>query len=172
MPWLSKDNPAGSAAAASGCIRNPAPERRQSLSTVAAGSVPIVELKSAAANHTDGTATILLIEDDLSVAKVMREALELRGYRVLTASEPKQALEIASNLKESIQLPLSGMVLHTVHGVDLARQIQAIRKGIRVLFVSGYTGLAASGQPFLHPGVAFLQKPFARRYWRQRSLKC
>ena len=128
---------------------------------VAAASAPVAELKPLTAIQTRGTETILLVEDDLSVAKVMREALELHGYRVLTASEPKQALDIASNLAESIQLLVSDIVLHAGHGVDLARQIEQIRKGIRVLFVSGYTGLAMSGQTFLDTGVAFLQKPFA-----------
>ncbi len=115
-----------------------------------------------------GTESILIIEDEPSVAGVMRETLELQGYRVLLATEPGQALQIAADPSLNIDLLLSDMVLQSVHGVDLARQIGMLRPGIKVLFVSGYTGAAPAGQPFMEPGVAFLQKPFAPEVLAQK----
>jgi two-component system, cell cycle sensor histidine kinase and response regulator CckA len=108
-----------------------------------------------------GTETILVVEDDPTVADGMREALEMHGYRILLATEPALALEIATGHAHPIHLLLSDMVLQTAHGVDLARQISRLRPGIKMLFVSGYTDAPAPGQPFLEPGVAFLEKPFA-----------
>jgi two-component system, cell cycle sensor histidine kinase and response regulator CckA len=85
----------------------------------------------------------------------------MHGYRILLATEPALALEIATGYAHPIHLLLSDMVLQTAHGVDLARQISRLRPGIKMLFVSGYTGAPTPGQPFLEPGVAFLEKPFA-----------
>ncbi len=107
-----------------------------------------------------GTETILLVEDDPSVAGVIRQALGSHGYQVLMASEADEALDIVSNYREPIHLLLSDMVLRKGHGVDLARQIRKLRSEIRVLFVSGYTGPAMPGNLFRDPGSAFLQKPF------------
>ncbi len=108
-----------------------------------------------------GSETILIVEDDPGVANVMRDALEMNGYRILLTSSPRQAMEVAEAYDAPIHLVLADMVLHTTHGVDLTRQIRTIRSGVRVLYVSGYTGAAAPGHPFLEPGSAYLQKPFA-----------
>jgi two-component system cell cycle sensor histidine kinase/response regulator CckA len=107
------------------------------------------------------SATILLVEDDLSVANVMRDTLEMQGFKVLAANNPEQALDLAAGYPETIHLLLSDIVLQSQHGVELARQIRKSRPEIRVLFVSGYTGAAIGNQPVPEPGSAFLQKPFA-----------
>jgi PAS domain S-box-containing protein len=108
-----------------------------------------------------GTETILLVEDDTGVAGVMRDGLTLHGYQVLMANDPREALQIARGFTGEIHLLVSDMVLQSIHGVDLARQIRAVRPDIRVLYVSGYTGTAAPSQIFVEAGVPFLQKPFA-----------
>ncbi len=115
----------------------------------------------AAVSQVDGTETILVVEDEAGVASVMRESLRLHGYHVLEANDPARALAIASEYPRPIHLLVSDMVLHSGYGVDLATQIRRIRPGIRVLFVSGYTGTAQPGQSFLDTGDPFLQKPFS-----------
>jgi FixJ family two-component response regulator len=45
-------------------------------------------------------------------------------------------------------------------GPELARRVHAVRPGLKVLFVSGYTNSAIEDHGVLEPGVAFLQKPF------------
>ncbi len=107
-----------------------------------------------------GTETILIIEDDPSVASVMRDALQMRGYRVLLTGSPKQALDVVREDNSPIHLVLSHMVLRTMHGVDLMRQIRTVRSGVRVLYISGYTAASMPGRHCLEPGSAFLQKPF------------
>jgi CheY-like chemotaxis protein len=121
------------------------------------------ETKQAAAfpSAAHGTETILLVEDDLNVARVMTDTLTLHGYRVLAANQPGQALEFARRESEMIHLLLSDMVLQSVHGVDLARQIRALRPELPVLFVSGYAGPARPGHAFLESGARFLEKPFS-----------
>ncbi len=117
--------------------------------------------QTTAPTQSRGHETILVVEDDPTVAAVIRDTLTLKGYDVLLTTEPAQALEIVRTGNKTIHLLLSDMVLHGMHGVDLARQVRTLRPGLPVLFVSGYTGTAAPGQPFLETGFAFLQKPFS-----------
>ncbi len=107
------------------------------------------------------SATILLVEDDPSVANVMRDTLELHGFKVLASNEAQDALEMARAYPDQIHLLLSDLVLHSKHGVELARQIRQTRPDIRVLFVSGYTSSALTDRSVLDGSVAFLEKPFA-----------
>ena len=104
---------------------------------------------------------VLVVEDEPAVASMMRESLRLHGYQVLEAEGPERALEIVSCYPQPIHLLISDMVLHSGHGVDLARQIRRLRPGIPVLFVSGYTGAGQPGQSFIETGEAFLPKPFS-----------
>lgn len=122
---------------------------------------PVTPAQPVLRAHSPGVETILLVEDDTSVGGIMRKALEAEGYQVLFASEAETALSIASKFPAQIHLLISDMVLQSSHGVDLARQVKQLRPGTCVLFVSGYTGTALPGHPFLEKGVAFLEKPFS-----------
>lgn len=107
-----------------------------------------------------GTETILLVEDEVSVANVMREVLEMHGYRVLVANRAEEALFIIGQTGRKVDLMISDLVLQSEHGVDLARQIRSALPDLRMLFVSGYTGTGASARSFMESSMRFLQKPF------------
>lgn len=108
-----------------------------------------------------GTETILIVEDEVGVANVMRETLQAKGYQVIVTHDPDEAMKIAREYRDNIDLLLSDMVLqHTMRGSDLARRIRLLRPDIRILFVSGYMDPGNSGGRFLELGSAFLQKPF------------
>jgi CheY-like chemotaxis protein len=108
-----------------------------------------------------GTETILLVEDDNAVARIMRETLEQRGYHVLAANGAEEAMALVAGHVEEIHLLVTDLVLQSAHGVEVARQIRHLRPGIRVLCVSGYTSPSTTGKPFLEKETRFLQKPFA-----------
>ena len=108
-----------------------------------------------------GAETILVVEDDAGVAAVMRETLSAKGYEVISACDPSEALAIVREHLAPIHLLLSDLVLNTMHGTELSRRVRALRPEIKVLYVSGYTDAAAAGQKFFEAGAAFLEKPFA-----------
>jgi PAS domain S-box-containing protein len=108
-----------------------------------------------------GPETILVVEDEPGVAAIMRESLSEKGYHVLMASAPGDALAVAQEHKGPIHLLLSDMILNSMHASELSRQIRELRPGIKVLYVSGYSYGGEAGQRFIEPGVAFLEKPFA-----------
>ncbi len=108
-----------------------------------------------------GTETILLVEDEPTILKMTRMMLERKGYSVLSAATPVEAIEKATNHSGSIDLLMTDVVMPEMNGRDLAGKITAIYPDIRLLFMSGYTANVIAHQGVLDDGVAFIQKPFS-----------
>jgi len=107
-----------------------------------------------------GQETVLLTEDEDSVRVVATTALERRGYRVLAAADGESAIAISRAFPGRIDLLISDVVMPGMNGRQLAEQLEMIRPGMRVLFVSGYTDDAVllNGESLVER--TFLQKPF------------
>lgn len=116
--------------------------------------------------HADET--ILLVEDEISLRKLTRKLLELCGYTVLEAGSVHDAVEIGQHHSGPIHLLLTDVVMPGMHGPQLARQLNAIRPEVKVLYMSGYTGQSFSGTGALKSGSRFLQKPFTREGLAQK----
>ena len=124
-------------------------------------AVPTAPPRSSGFLPTLGTETILLVEDEEAVRRLVRMVLEGKGYgyTVLEASGWREALEIAGQQKP-IQLVITDVVMPGVGGPELISRLEAVRPGIRVLFMSGYTDGAIVNNGLLSSTTAFLQKPF------------
>ena len=104
--------------------------------------------------------TILLVEDDPHVQRIVRNILHRSRYRVLPASGAEEALELAKVENGTIDLLLSDLVMPGTSGRELAEQIQVLRPDIAILYMSGYTDDAVIRRGVLEAGMAFIQKPF------------
>ena len=105
--------------------------------------------------------TILVVEDDPAVRRLVTETLEGLGYRTIGAGDAAAALAVLGR-SQDVDLLLSDVVLAGGrHGPELAREITAARPELPVLFMSGYSEEAASGQGGLEAGM-MLEKPFTR----------
>jgi CheY-like chemotaxis protein len=107
-----------------------------------------------------GTETVLLLEDEAEVRATVRAMLVGQGYRVLEAENGVEALEIAGREDGPIDLLVTDVVMPHQSGPELARRLVALRPQTRVLYISGYPDDALGEHGVLHPGVAFLAKPF------------
>jgi two-component system, cell cycle sensor histidine kinase and response regulator CckA len=107
-----------------------------------------------------GQETVLLVEDEEIVNRLVSEALEMYGYRVLSACEPAQALHLSGATDEPIDLLLTDVVLPGMDGARLYRHLAEQRPSLKVLYISGYTEDAIVHRGVLDPGVNFLHKPF------------
>jgi two-component system cell cycle sensor histidine kinase/response regulator CckA len=107
-----------------------------------------------------GHETILLVEDDERVRKLVHEMLMRSGYTVILASSPEEALNLAVSVTDRVDLLLTDVVMPGMSGRLLAERIADRHPEIRVLYMSGYTDDAIVHHGVLDPGVAFLQKPF------------
>ncbi|MDO8835510.1 MAG: PAS domain S-box protein, partial [Vicinamibacterales bacterium] len=108
-----------------------------------------------------GSETILLAEDEAQVLALVRSVLVRHGYTVLTAALPAEALAIANEHSGPIHLLVTDVVMPGMNGRELRARIQAIKPGVRCLYVSGYTADVIAHQGVLDEGVQFLQKPFS-----------
>jgi len=108
-----------------------------------------------------GTETILIVEDEEAVRELIQTVLAEKGYDVIASRDPQHAEEIAARFAGEIHLLLTDMVMPGTSGRELAERISAKRRGIRVLFMSGYTDNVITSGGMLEEGLAFLQKPFS-----------
>jgi two-component system, cell cycle sensor histidine kinase and response regulator CckA len=114
-------------------------------------------------NTRRGSETVLLVEDDEDVRTTARRTLAREGYRVLTARDGTAALRLFAHCSTPVDLVVTDMVMPGMSGQELARRIRERQPGIRLLFMSGYTEVAALRQSFISADTAFLEKPFAPR---------
>ncbi|MGM0453733.1 MAG: PAS domain S-box protein [Thermodesulfobacteriota bacterium] len=110
---------------------------------------------------SSGTETILVVEDQHQVLDLARKVLERKGYTVLSADTPDEALEICKQDGVAIDLLLTDVVMPQKNGPQLCAEIEAIRPGIRTLFMSGYTEETIAGNGVIDLDVNFVQKPFS-----------
>jgi two-component system, cell cycle sensor histidine kinase and response regulator CckA len=106
-----------------------------------------------------GTETVLLVEDEEALRRAAAELLALRGYNVLQAKDGVDALSVARKHKSIIHIAVTDVVMPHMSGGELAKELEALRPGTRVLFVSGYAGQTVLDH---HVNIEnnFLQKPF------------
>jgi two-component system, cell cycle sensor histidine kinase and response regulator CckA len=108
-----------------------------------------------------GVETVLLVEDEPAVRRLVRISLEERGYTVLEAEDPDDALRMVDENPGEIHLLLTDVVMPGLGGRQVAEQITAVRPHTRVLYMSGYTSDTVVRRGVLTSSAAFLQKPFS-----------
>jgi DNA-binding NtrC family response regulator len=106
------------------------------------------------------SATVLLVEDEAALRSMIGEILAEAGYTVIGCGTPEEALAAARDHHGPIQAMLTDVVLPGAGGGDLAARVAALRPGLRVLYMSGYTDEAIVHHGMLDAGTHFVQKPF------------
>jgi CheY-like chemotaxis protein len=110
-----------------------------------------------------GSETILLVEDEDDLRDLVREVLEARGYTLLSARNPIEALALADEHPSRIDLLLTDVVMPRMNGRELAERLAPARPGMKILYMSGYTDDAIGHLGVLDSGTAFLSKPFTTK---------
>jgi two-component system, cell cycle sensor histidine kinase and response regulator CckA len=107
--------------------------------------------------------TVLLVEDDLSILKLTEKILYGKGYTVLTADTPSQAMGLVKEYTGKIHLLITDVIMPGMNGCEPAGQLQSLYPNLKCVFMSGYTANIIAHQGVLNEGVHFIQKPFSRR---------
>jgi PAS domain S-box-containing protein len=108
-----------------------------------------------------GTETLLVAEDEEVVKKFLKRMFERAGYRVITASDGEQAVEMFRKHSE-ISLVVSDVVMPKKNGKEIVEEIRRIRPEIKVLFISGYTADIMHAKGILEKHVDLITKPFLK----------
>ena len=126
------------------------------VTTEEAGIDPVSTLQLPAM----GKGTVLIVDDDDLIRELGREMLGLAGYRVLTAANGIEALEIYKNLGAEISLVILDLLMPEMDGTKCLEELLTIDPEVKVLVASGYT-LDGVGERSLQKGAkGFISKPF------------
>ena len=112
--------------------------------------------------------TVLVLDDEESVRRLVTAVLASAGYHVLPAPDGAHALDIARSHDGPIHLLITDVTMPEMDGREAARAITALRPQCRVLFMSGYPAQTAFPSGALQPTEGFVQKPFVPRVLIQR----
>jgi CheY-like chemotaxis protein len=108
-----------------------------------------------------GKETILITEDEDFVRNLVLSGLQEYGYKILSARNRLEALQIAEEQTDKIDLLLTDVVMPGGSGGELANEISAKFPNIKILFMSGYTDESIVQHGMLSEGTNFIQKPFS-----------
>jgi PAS domain S-box-containing protein len=108
--------------------------------------------------HTGGT--ILLVEDEIAVRRMLREALSGAGFRVWEAGNGSEAIELWGNSVAEVDLLVTDVVMPLMNGLKLADELRRRRPELNILFMSGHSEEVISRQGVVEPGFSLLMKPF------------
>jgi two-component system cell cycle sensor histidine kinase/response regulator CckA len=111
------------------------------------------------ASDWSGGGRILLVEDEDTVRAVAERALTRQGYTVVTAADGDEGLEEIRNDSE-FDLVVSDVVMPSMDGPAMAREIRKIAPRIPVLFMSGYAEEQLRREIDIE-GMHFIPKPFS-----------
>ncbi len=108
-----------------------------------------------------GTETILLVEDEAALRRLMQRVLESHGYHIHAAVSGVQALEVWRGCREEIDILVTDMVMPDgINGRELADQLRAEKPGLKTIFCSGYANNLLGKDSPLRDNEKFLEKPF------------
>ncbi len=112
-------------------------------------------------NQKGGNETLLLVEDEMAILHLAKNALQRQGYHVLAAGTPVEAMAMARDSRKPIDLLLTDVVMPEMNGRELAKQILTLHPEVERLFMSGYTADVIAHHGVLEEGINFIQKPFS-----------
>lgn len=108
---------------------------------------------------TNGSGTVLIAEDELTVRLGLRRYLEDRGYTVLDAADGRAALDLARAHRGPLDVLVADIAMPGMRGNELAGELRRERPGLHVIFMSGYLELGDGESLML--GAPVLEKPFS-----------
>jgi PAS domain S-box-containing protein len=108
-----------------------------------------------------GTETVLLVEDEPTVLELGRSALEYFGYRVLTARDGVEALEVYREHQDEIALVVLDVVMPRMGGHETLTELKRIDPRIKVLLLTGYDSAWETAEELLKQGIyGLVRKPY------------
>lgn len=115
----------------------------------------------AAEPRPGGNETILVVEDEDSVRHLAVSVLRQCGYTVLEAEHAEKAIALLASVQKRPDLLLTDVIMPAVSGPELARQLVTEQPGLKVLYMSGYSGDAADHHAPDRYEAELLPKPFS-----------
>jgi PAS domain S-box-containing protein len=117
-------------------------------------SQPVLPVRS-------GAGTILLVEDDEMVLKMVTDMLQALDYTVIATDSPPEAISICEKGLQPIDLVITDVVMPVMSGGEMSKKLKICRPDLKLLFMSGHNADIIVHHGVLEEGVQFIQKPFS-----------
>jgi len=89
--------------------------------------------------------------------------LKIWGYAVLSSASPIEAIKLAEEQGNGINLLITDVVMPGMNGRELSEHLQRLYPTLKTLFMSGYTANVIAHRGVLEDGVSFISKPFSKK---------
>lgn len=123
--------------------------------------VPLSKVPPHIQDMEQGHETLLLVEDEPAILRLTQSLLEKLGYTVLASSNPQDAVLLAEQYADPIDLLITDVILPGMNGRALHHALLQHYPNIRCLYMSGYSADIISHQGIIEEGVHFIEKPFS-----------
>jgi PAS domain S-box-containing protein len=133
-----------------------------------AGQTVLEEPEYYSPDKLRGSETVLLVEDSEPLRKLVKTFLDSAGYRVFSADSGESALDVSTTIGHPIDLLLTDVVMPGMNGRILAEHLLPRQRGMRVLYMSGYTDSFIAGHGVLESGTHLLHKPFTEEVFLRK----
>ncbi len=110
-------------------------------------------------NLIGGTETVLVVDDEPSIRKLLMQTMQPLGYKLLDSPSGEDAVKLSDAYPGAIDLLVTDVVMSGMNGMQLAETLQQRRTGIKVIFMSGYTDNAIVQQDMVNRKLILMQKP-------------
>ena len=104
--------------------------------------------------------TVLVVDDEPEIRKLVGAMVSQFGYNVLTADSGDHALTMYKNHKAPIELLITDVVAPGMSGPMLADKLSALQPDLKVLYISGYDNTHVVQKYVVERGHMLLPKPF------------
>jgi two-component system cell cycle sensor histidine kinase/response regulator CckA len=107
-----------------------------------------------------GQHVVLVVDDEEPIRRAARRMLEMAGYQVIDAEDGARAVALLADPTIVVDLLFADLQMPALAGDEMARQLRADRRDLKVLYVSGHVDRLFTDRRALWEGEAFLEKPF------------
>jgi len=104
--------------------------------------------------------TVLVVEDESALRKLMTKVLEGAGFQVVEAKDGEQAVETCKSWAEPIDMVVSDLAMPKLNGLQLKEIVVGLRPTVKFLLISGYAEDVVEDPTILRTNTDFLEKPF------------
>jgi PAS domain S-box-containing protein len=122
-------------------------------------STPAAGQEALLAELPQGSETILVVEDEMSVRELIKRILATKGYEVLLAGQGTEAIQMCTQEpKLPIDLVLTDIIMPGMNGAELATRLKQMQPELKIVYMTGYAeNMVTEG---LSEGETLINKPF------------
>jgi PAS domain S-box-containing protein len=133
------------------------------IPAIAGDTTPVPEDKGADQVQV-GTEHILFIDDEEMIAMMGKNVFEMLGYKITLSTNSQEALQIFQNQPDQFDLIITDQTMPGMTGVELAREVLALRPNIPIILCTGFSSIISEKQAKAIGIKEFVLKPYSTKY--------